>query len=147
MGSAKEKVSRLSVACRDSLVAVEERSPSRFFVHADARRILEVLRFLFETLGARLATVSGVDVREGFEVLYHFCLDSDGAVVTVKTILDKGNPVIDSVTPYIPGAEFIEREIHDLFGIEFKGHPKLERLILADDWPEGVYPLRKDFEA
>ena len=44
----------------------------------------------------------------------------------------------------IPGAEWIEREMHDLYGINFKNHPRLERLILADDWPEGNYPLRKE---
>jgi formate hydrogenlyase subunit 5 len=46
----------------------------------------------------------------------------------------------------MPAAEWIEREIQDLLGIRFDGHPNPKRLILADDWPEGVYPLRKDFK-
>jgi Ni,Fe-hydrogenase III component G len=46
----------------------------------------------------------------------------------------------------IPGAEWIEREIHDILGIEIKHHPNMRRLVLADDWPEGVYPLRKDLK-
>jgi Ni,Fe-hydrogenase III component G len=43
----------------------------------------------------------------------------------------------------IKGAEFIEREMHDLLGIDFPGHPNLVRLILPEDWPDGVYPLRR----
>jgi Ni,Fe-hydrogenase III component G len=61
-------------------------------------------------------------------------------------IRDRENPSIESITPLIPAAEWIEREIHDILGIEIKNHPNMRRLILADDWPEGVYPLRKDFK-
>jgi Ni,Fe-hydrogenase III component G len=46
----------------------------------------------------------------------------------------------------VAAAEWIEREIHDILGIDFKNHPNLKRLILFDDWPEGVYPLRKDVQ-
>jgi Ni,Fe-hydrogenase III component G len=78
-------------------------------------------------------------------VLYHFCDDRRGYVVTVKALIrDKIKPQIQSLAPVIPGAEWIEREVHDLYGIDFINHPNLRRLILSDDWPEGVYPLRKD---
>ena len=52
--------------------------------------------------------------------------------------------VRELITPLIPGAEWIEREMHDILGITFRNHPNMRRLILSDDWPEGVYPLRKD---
>jgi Ni,Fe-hydrogenase III component G len=66
-------------------------------------------------------------------------------VVTVKAFIrDRENPAIESIAPFLPGAEWIEREVHDELGIDFKNHPDLRRLILADDWPEGVYPLRKE---
>jgi NADH-quinone oxidoreductase subunit C len=55
---------------------------------------------------------------------------------------DKDNPEVDSITPLFPGAEWIEREMWEMLGIKFKGHPNLKRLLLSDDWPEGKYPLR-----
>jgi len=54
------------------------------------------------------------------------------------------NDVIPTITDIIPGALLYEREIHDLFGVKFEGHPNLEPLILPDDWPADNYPLRKN---
>ena len=81
----------------------------------------------------------------GLEVLYHYSYDETGCMVTLKAIIrDREKPAIESIAPFLPGAEWIEREIHDLLGIEFKNHPDMKHLILPDDWPEGVYPLRRD---
>ncbi len=66
-------------------------------------------------------------------------------LVTIRTWGMKPNPEIDSVAQLFPGANFIEREMYDLLGIRFRNHPDPRRLILADDWPEGVYPLRRDY--
>jgi Ni,Fe-hydrogenase III component G len=78
-------------------------------------------------------------------VLYHYSYDETGCVITIKAFIhDRQRPVIESIAPFLPAAEWIEREIHDILGIDFKNHPNLRRLILADDWPAGVYPLRKD---
>ena len=69
-------------------------------------------------------------------------------IVFVKyvSLVPRSTDTMESITPWLPGAEFIEREIHDLLGVNFTGHPRMERLILSDDWPEGVYPLRRDFK-
>jgi NADH:ubiquinone oxidoreductase subunit C len=63
--------------------------------------------------------------------------------VSLRTTVKKTNPEVDSITPVIKGAAFIEREIHDLFGVKFRGHPSLKRLILPPRW-KGEPPLRKD---
>jgi len=77
--------------------------------------------------------------------LHHFSDDASGTVVTVKAFIrDRDKPEIDSITPLIPAAEWIEREMRDLLGITFRNHPNPQRLILEDDWPDGVYPLRKE---
>ena len=55
-------------------------------------------------------------------------------------------PVYPSVTPLVPAAHWYEREVQDLLGLEPEGHPDPRRLVLHDDWPDGVYPLRKDFD-
>jgi len=76
------------------------------------------------------------------ELMYHIRIF--GTIITIMTNVSKENPKIESVTDLIPGANFHEREISDLFGIKFEGHPNPKRLILPDDWPENLFPLRKD---
>ena len=103
------------------------------------------MKLVFEELLGRYVILTGVDTPDGIEVLYHFCFDEAGLVVTLKVLLDKKHPKVDSITPIVKGAEWIEREIHELLGVDFTGHPNMKRLILADDWPEGVYPLRRSY--
>ena len=78
------------------------------------------------------------------EILYHFSEDSTGKIYSLRVKVPKDDLKIDSLTSLIKGAEFIEREIFEMLGIEFTGHPNLTRLLLAEDWPEGIYPLRRD---
>ena len=63
----------------------------------------------------------------------------------VKAALDSAAPVIESATALYAGAEFEEREVYDLMGVEFLGHPDLRRILMPDDYP--AHPLRKDFVA
>ena len=53
---------------------------------------------------------------------------------------------MDSLANVFSGANWIEREIHEMLGVNFKGHPDLRKLLLSDDWPEGVCPLRADYK-
>jgi NADH-quinone oxidoreductase subunit C len=78
-----------------------------------------------------------------FEVVYHLLSIPKKERVRLKVRLDSDSPAIDSVTPVWPGANFFEREVFDLFGIRFLGHPYLRRIQMPEDW-EG-YPLRKDY--
>lgn len=78
-----------------------------------------------------------------FEVIYHLLSIPKKERVRLKVRLDGSSPVVESVTPVWPGANYFEREIFDLFGIRFTGHPYLRRLLMPEDW-EG-YPLRKDY--
>ena len=136
-----EKISEIE----DKVIAIEEAGERRIYLPCESENAYDVCRFLFEDAGCRFTIVTGIDAESCFEVLYHFAYDQTGHFVTVKAFIrDRENPSIESITPGIPGAEWIEREIHDILGIEFKNHPNMRRLILADDWPEGVYPLRKD---
>ena len=50
---------------------------------------------------------------------------------------------LPTMTDFMPAANWIEREIHELLGVNFVGHPRLDKLLLPDDWQEGIYPLRK----
>jgi NADH-quinone oxidoreductase subunit C len=78
-----------------------------------------------------------------YELQYHLVSIPLHQKVRIRVRLFANDPVVDSMVPVWPGANWLEREIFDLFGIQFTGHPDLRRILLPDDW-EG-YPLRKDF--
>jgi len=78
-----------------------------------------------------------------FELAYHLLSISRKERVRLKVKLSGDDPVIESLTPVWPSTNFFEREIFDLFGIRFLGHPYLRRIMLPEDW-EG-HPLRKDY--
>jgi NADH-quinone oxidoreductase subunit C len=78
-----------------------------------------------------------------FEVVYHLFSIPQKERVRVKVRLAGDSPVLESVTSVWPGANYFEREVFDLFGVRFHGHPYLRRLLMPEDW-EG-YPLRKDY--
>lgn len=78
-----------------------------------------------------------------FEVIYQLLSISKKERVRLKVRLSGGSPTLESVMPVWPGANYFEREVFDLFGIRFNGHPYMRRLLMPEDW-EGN-PLRKDY--
>jgi NADH:ubiquinone oxidoreductase subunit C len=80
------------------------------------------------------------------EILYHFLIEDINLMISLRVKLQKPKLEIDSLVPVFEGANWIEREMHEILGINFKGHPDLKRLLLPDDWPDGVYPLRRDYK-
>ncbi len=112
-----------------------------------AERLLEACHFLKHQLQfERLSTVTAVDrypSEPRFEVVYHLHSVSRNERVRLKCLLAGQNPEIDSVTPVWRSANWHEREAFDMFGIHFRNHPDLRRILMPDDW-DG-YPLRKDY--
>ncbi|MFQ6016273.1 MAG: NADH-quinone oxidoreductase subunit C [Anaerolineae bacterium] len=112
-------------------------------------RIVDVALFLRddEELGYNfLSTICGVDYlgREPrFAVVYHLCSMTNKRRVRLKVLVDEDDPVVPTLTTLWPGANWYEREVYDMFGISFDGHPDLRRILMPDDW-EG-HPLRKDY--
>lgn len=90
-----------------------------------------------------LHDLCGLDPGDHFEVVYQLSSLRGPQLLRVKAIAERENPVLDSVTQIWQGANNLEREAFDMFGIEFKGHPNLKRIYMWDDF-EG-YPLRKDY--
>jgi len=93
----------------------------------------------------RLIAISTADNGRTLELIYHFT-GPHRTVVSLATWLPRDSPETETVSDILPPAGIYERQIHDLFGIAFRGHPGLNRLMLNEDWPEGEYPLRKDWE-
>jgi len=124
-----------------------EQSARRVYFSVEKGDVYKSAEFIFRQLGLRFSTATCVDVAGGLEILYHFSFDKAGEMYSMRVLItDKKNPEVDSIAPLFRGAEWIEREIWELFGVNFKGHPDLRRLLLADEWPEGNYPLRKKNE-
>ncbi len=93
-----------------------------------------------------LSSISAVDffpVEPRFELNYHLVSIPRRAKLRLRVRLPGDNPAVASVTSVWPGADWMEREAFDLFGIRFEGHPDLRRILLPEDW-EG-HPLRKDY--
>ena len=90
-----------------------------------------------------LADVTAVDWQDRIEVIYRLTALARNEKVALRVDLDRDKPVVDSVTSVWKGADFQEREVYDLMGVTFTGHPDLRRILLPDDW-EG-HPLRKDY--
>ena len=128
------------------LERTESPGPARLFVDVDRSALRAAAKALID-LGGRYMVGIGTDeiARKGTLGLIHtFAFDADHAAVVLRTAAPAADPVFDSITPDIPSAGWSEREYQDLLGMRFTGHPKPKRLILADDWPDGVYPLRKE---
>jgi Ni,Fe-hydrogenase III component G len=125
------------------ILRFEEKSSLRIYIEFNPQDIPEMVKFIFGDLGCRFAIATGIDTPSGIEMLYHFSQDSTGKMITLRTIItDKKHPQIESITPIIRGAEWIEREIWEMLGVNFVGHPNLKHLLLVEDWPEGKHPLR-----
>jgi NADH-quinone oxidoreductase subunit C len=78
-----------------------------------------------------------------FQLSYHLLSHSYKERIRLRVLLDEADPSVESINSLWPAANFYEREVFDLFGIRFEGHPNLRRILLPDDWKG--HPLRKDY--
>lgn len=137
--SIKEKFSK-------DIIDTFDKSSTRVYIEIKPDSLTQVARYVFKDLGARFNIATGVDTRYHIEILYHFTFDEINLLISFRVKLDKSKLEIDSLAPLFEAANWIEREIHEILGINFKGHPDMRKLLLPEDWPEGVYPLRADYK-
>lgn len=127
----------------DKIVSKIEK-PQRLYFEVKNEDIITVADYLFNTLGCRLSTATGQESYKGIEVLYHFSHDATGDYYCPRVVMrDKNNPVMNSITPIVKGAEWIEREMAEMLGITFEGHPKPEPLLTGNNPKKLKVPLRK----
>ena len=118
-------------------------------VYVDPARVAEILRWLKEDPGQKflyLSDVTAVDFGGGrpLEVVYQLWSMELKRQLRLKAVLPLTSLEIDSAVPIWKAADWLEREVFDLFGITFRGHPDLRRIMMPDNYAEG-HPLRKDF--
>lgn len=116
----------------------------RVFVTVDSSSLTEVMKYVAEKGYRHVSTITGLDLGQTLGVIYH--LIEGNVVLSLKTTVSKNDPKLPTIVGTVPGAELYEREIHDMFGIVFEGHPDLSPLILPEKWPSGLYPLRKEWK-
>jgi Ni,Fe-hydrogenase III component G len=153
---------------------IEAKRPeaNRLDIYVSAPNILAAVQSLVDAHWGHLSAITGLDrpapapvqpaakpgepapvavtpaaetpVPEGkIEVLYHFC--KGPAILTLRVSLPYSHTVIPSICKAAPAASLYERELMEMLGIDVQGTPVTQKLLLPDDWPEGVYPLRKSF--
>ena len=133
---------KIEAALPDAVLAHDEDD-----VRVRPEAVEEVARLLKEDRDldfAFLAAITAVDYVEYFEVVYHLLSMRRNQRAVVKTrCYDREEPTLPSVTSVWRGADLQEREVWDLMGVRFEGHPNMKRVLLWEDFPG--HPLRKDY--
>jgi len=146
---ARERLNQLKEKFGPAIVRADLPYDGRMFVYVEPQVLKAVCRYVFRDLDARYVISIGADDRPfsgSFLVFHDFAFDKDKILLSIITTADAGNPRVDCISDIVPAANWAEREISDMFGIEAVGHPYPKRLVLPDGWPDGLHPLRKDMD-
>ena len=144
MGQTSEVTEELRAAFKDSMIEVKAPRERRIFMRIKKVAFQETVKRLINDFGFRhLSTITGVDLGDQVEVIYHFA--REGAIeLSVGVALPKNTLSISTVSGLMPAASVYEREVHEFLGVSFEGNPNLSPLVLPEGWPKNVYPLRKE---
>jgi formate hydrogenlyase subunit 5 len=125
-------------------VRVQPQQLGKVAVAADASTHRDVLKALLEAdEKTAVIAITGIDLGANLGVFYHIRTSKSG-IITIRVEVPKEKPQIKTISDLMPGAAFDEMEVTDLVGVVFEGHPSPGRLVLPDNWPDGVFPLRKE---
>ncbi len=134
---------------RNPYMRIDEIREDMIIASASVQDFVPAVSFIHDRLGGRFITSAGADTRQligMYQVTQLFALDTDKVFLVLNVEIDPAQASIPSVVDIIPGVGWAEREVRDMIGVEPLGHPDPRRLVLPDDWPDGIHPLRKDFK-
>ncbi len=146
MSRKDELLNLLKDELKGNFLAASSLEENRLFIDIKKEALVETANQLMKE-GARYQMGVGYEARKngrGLAMVHTFAFDADSLLVAIRALTTEDEPEFDSLTPFIPGAGWSEREYIDLLGLHFKNHPNPKRLVLSDDWPEGIYPLRQE---
>lgn len=133
---------------RERAEGVKKIPSTNIWIQLNLELLKPAIQTLMDISFPHLAVISGVDIGDEIELLYHFSLfygsKKGECMVTLKVKVPKTDPRVPTISDLIPSAVFTEREKQEMLGIEVVGIPDSRRLFLPDDFPAGVYPWRKD---
>jgi NADH-quinone oxidoreductase subunit C len=141
-------ITQLESTTSHKMVSLEAAVPVTLVIHADD--LLTVLNYLQQNPACyfdQLTCITGVDngpQANTMEVIYHLYSIPFNQSLVLKVVLDRANPIVESIVAVWQSANWLEREVFDMYGIQFKNHPDLRRILMPADW-QG-FPLRKDYQ-
>ncbi len=148
----QERFPELGIEARPLVTYLDGRASDQLWVRVPRERLLNVMRFLRRdpwTSFEQLAELAGLDylnypgAEDRFAVVYGLLSLVHNHRLWVKVFVNDPDPEVPSVTSIWQGAEWPEREVYDMFGIRFAGHPDLRRILMPQNFKD--YPLRKDY--
>ncbi|MFX0084453.1 MAG: NADH-quinone oxidoreductase subunit C [Candidatus Hodarchaeota archaeon] len=149
-------INKLKAGFGEKILHIEIYGTNRLKIQVEANNLVDILNFIANELEfPSLEAVSGIDWESYFEVVYHIDRwDGDPTVIQVHVKLeDRDNPEVPTVTSIWASADWHERELFDLYGIQITNHPNLKRLLLPEEWDDfehkhisELYPMRKDYK-
>jgi NADH-quinone oxidoreductase subunit C len=139
-------IEKFKAKFNSDILEIAVKNQKRIIVSIKPESLINIAGHLYRGEGFRFIIASALHTKKGFEIHYHFSKDSIGLILNIHVILDKDNPQIESLSNMFSASNWIEREMHELLGINFLNHPNQEKLISEGNWAEGIYPLRKEFK-
>ncbi|RLG75349.1 MAG: hypothetical protein DRO23_04260 [Thermoprotei archaeon] len=135
---------------KERIINVKVLTPRRAEIVITRNSHKQIIKWIREKFpdSSYLVTINTVDYidREEFEIQYEIQIAKNDFKLhlTLKMHIPRDYPVVETITDVVPGALLYEGENYEMFGIKFVGHPALGKVFLPEDWPDNVYPLRKD---
>ncbi len=139
-------IAKFKAKFNSDILEIAVKNQKRIIISIKPESLINVAGYLYRGEGFRFIIASALHTKKGFEIHYHFSKDSIGLILNIHVILDKDKPQIESLSNMFNASNWIEREMHELLGINFLNHPNQEKLISEGNWAEGIYPLRKEFK-
>jgi Ni,Fe-hydrogenase III large subunit/Ni,Fe-hydrogenase III component G len=142
----KELANKLQQQFPGAITSVDSSEARTLFVDLKREAVKTMADALIKEGGRYLVSIGHDNISrdQTLRLVHTFSFDQDDVFVCCRTSAPENDPSFESITPDIPGAGWSEREYQDLLGMKFNNHPKPKKLVLTDDWPEGIYPLRKE---
>lgn len=144
---AREKLDQFKKKFGPAIRRADLPSDHTLFVTVELSALKSVCQQIFRDLDARYVISIGADDRPfsgSFLLAHNFAFDREHLLCSILAEVPANHPRVDSISEVVPAANWAEREIRDMVGIEFNAHPYPKRLVLPDGWPENAHPLRKD---
>ncbi len=127
----------------DNLKSVDDVNEKRIYIEIEPGYLIKAAGLLFNNFNCRFSTATAIDEKDYMEIIYHFSYDEEGIFFNLTVKTDPVKPRVDTLTGIIKGTKWIERELTELMGIEFKGNEDAKNLLLSGEYSGKKYPLRK----